>query len=99
VQCRLHRTKGAIAAITGVLARGLGARKNRVNAVNPGTVVTEDTQSAGFIGSDFDAATVAQTPLARLGQHDEIAAVAVVLASDDSRWMTGEQLFARGGLR
>jgi 3-oxoacyl-[acyl-carrier protein] reductase len=92
-------TKGAIGAITGVLARELGSRKIRVNAVNPGVVVTEGTQSGGFIGSDFEESTVAQTPLSRLGQPDDIAAIAVFLASDDSRWMTGEQLIASGGLR
>jgi 3-oxoacyl-[acyl-carrier protein] reductase len=92
-------TKGAVDAITSVLARELGPRKIRVNAVNPGMVVTEGTQSAGFIGSDFDTATVAQTPLGRLGQPDDIAGVAVFLASDDARWMTGEQLIASGGFR
>jgi 3-oxoacyl-[acyl-carrier protein] reductase len=92
-------TKGAIDAITGVLARELGPRKIRVNAVNPGMVETEGTHSAGFIGSDFDTSTVAQTPLGRVGQPDDIAAVVVFLASDESRWMTGEQLLASGGLR
>jgi 3-oxoacyl-[acyl-carrier protein] reductase len=92
-------SKGAVDAITGVLARELGPRKIRVNSVNPGMVVTEGTQSAGFIGSDFDTATVAQTPLGRLGQPGDIASVAVFLASDDARWMTGETLLAGGGLR
>jgi len=92
-------TKGAVDAITGVLARELGPRKIRVNALNPGMVETECTHRAGFIGSDFEKGTVAQTPLGRLGQPDDIAAVAVFLASDDSRWLTGEQLLAGGGLR
>jgi len=92
-------TKGAVDAITGVLARELGPRKIRVNALNPGMVETEGTHRAGFIGSDFEKGTVAQTPLGRLGQPDDIAAVAVFLASDDSRWLTGEQLLAGGGLR
>jgi 3-oxoacyl-[acyl-carrier protein] reductase len=92
-------TKGAVDAITGVLARELGARKIRVNSLNPGMVETEGTHSAGFIGSDFQTGTVAQTPLGRLGQPDDIADIAVFLASDDSRWLTGEQLLAGGGLR
>ena len=92
-------TKGAVDAITGVLARELGPRKIRVNALNPGMVETEGTHRAGFIGSDFETGTVAQTPLGRLGLPDDIAAVAVFLASDDSRWLTGEQLLAGGGLR
>lgn len=92
-------TKGAVDAITGVLARELGPRQIRVNTLNPGMVETEGTHSAGFIGSDFQKATVAQTPLGRLGQPEDIAKVAVFLASDDSQWLTGEQLLAGGGVR
>ena len=92
-------TKGAVDAITGVLSRELGARKIRVNALNPGMVETEGTHAAGFIGSDFEAGTVAQTPLGRIGQPDDIASIAVFLASDDSHWLTGEQLLAGGGVR
>ncbi|MET0307520.1 MAG: glucose 1-dehydrogenase [Sphingomonas sp.] len=92
-------TKGAVDAITTVLANELGARKIRVNAINPGIVETEGTHSAGFIGSEFESGAVAQTPLGRVGQPDDIAGVAVFLASDDSRWLTGEKLTASGGLR
>ena len=92
-------TKGAVDAITGVLSRELGPRKIRVNALNPGMVETEGTQSAGFIGSDFEKGTVAQTPLGRVGQPGDIASIAVFLASDDSAWLTGEHLLAGGGLR
>lgn len=92
-------TKGAVDAITGVLANELGAKKIRVNSINPGMVVTEGTQSAGFIGSDFERDIVARTPLGRVGQPDDIANVAVFLASDDSAWMTGELLVASGGIR
>jgi 3-oxoacyl-[acyl-carrier protein] reductase len=92
-------TKGAVDAITGVLARELGPKKIRVNALNPGMVETEGSRSAGFIGSDFEAGTVGQTPFGRVGQPGDIASVAVFLASDDSAWLTGEQLLAGGGLR
>jgi 3-oxoacyl-[acyl-carrier protein] reductase len=92
-------TKGAVDAITGVLSRELGPRQIRVNAINPGMIETEGTHTAGFVGSEFEGSTVAQTPLGRIGQPDDIAAVAVFLASDDSRWLTGEQLLAGGGLR
>jgi 3-oxoacyl-[acyl-carrier protein] reductase len=92
-------TKGAVDAITGVLSRELGARKIRVNALNPGMVETEGTHSAGFIGSDFEAGAVAQTPLGRIGQPNDIASIAVFLASDDSYWLTGEHLLAGGGVR
>jgi 3-oxoacyl-[acyl-carrier protein] reductase len=92
-------TKGAVDAITGALAAELGPRKIRVNAINPGVVETEGTQSQGIIGSDFEAAFVARTPLGRVGQPGDIADIAVFLASDDSRWLTGEKLLASGGLR
>lgn len=92
-------TKGAVDAITGVLARELGPRKIRVNGINPGMVETEGTHSAGFIESDFAAATIKETPLGRIGQPEDIASVAVFLASDDSRWVTGESILTSGGLR
>ncbi|MGZ3279999.1 MAG: glucose 1-dehydrogenase [Caulobacteraceae bacterium] len=92
-------TKGAVDSITGVLANEFGQRRIRVNAINPGIVETEGTHTAGFIGSDFEAGAVAQTPLGRTGQPDDIAGVAVFLASDDSRWLTGEKIVASGGLR
>ncbi|HEY5781452.1 MAG TPA: glucose 1-dehydrogenase [Lysobacter sp.] len=92
-------TKGAVDAITGVLSRELGPRKIRVNAINPGMVETEGTHTAGFHGTDVEAGTIAQTPLGRIGQPQDIASIAVFLASDDSNWMTGEQLLASGGLR
>ena len=92
-------TKGAVDAITGVLARELGPRKIRVNAINPGIVITEGTQSAGIAGSDMENMVVAQTPLGRVGQPKDIATVAAFLASDDAAWLTGEIVTASGGLR
>lgn len=92
-------TKGAVDSITQVLSKELGAKKIRVNAINPGIVETEGTHSAGFIGSDFQKNAVTQTPLGRIGQPDDIAPIAVFLASDDSRWLTGETIIASGGMR
>jgi 3-oxoacyl-[acyl-carrier protein] reductase len=92
-------TKGAVDAITHVLAKELGAQNIRVNSINPGVVETEGTHTAGITGSEMEAAFVAQTPLGRVGQPDDIADIAVFLASDDSRWLTGEKLVAGGGLR
>jgi 3-oxoacyl-[acyl-carrier protein] reductase len=92
-------TKGAVDAITGVLSRELAGRKIRVNSLNPGMVETEGSHTGGIIGSDFEKSTVSQTPLGRVGQPEDIASVAVFLASDDSHWLTGEQLLAGGGLR
>jgi 3-oxoacyl-[acyl-carrier protein] reductase len=92
-------TKGAVDAITGVLAKELGPKKIRVNSINPGIVETEGTVSAGFIGSDFEKGLISQTPLGRTGRPDDFGGVAVFLASDDSRWITGETLLTSGGMR
>jgi len=92
-------TKGAVDAITQVLAKELGAKNIRVNSINPGMVETEGVHAAGFIGSDFEKNAVAQTPLGRIGQPQDIATIAAFLASDDSNWLTGELVKAGGGLR
>lgn len=92
-------TKGAVDAVTGVLSEELGARKVRVNSINPGGVETEGVHTAGIIGSDFEKEMIAGTPLGRFGQPGDIAPLAVFLASDDSAWLTGEKIKASGGLR
>lgn len=92
-------TKGAVDALTHVLAKELGPKKIRVNSINPGIVETEGVRAAGVIGSDFQKQTVAQTPLGRIAQPEDIAPIAVFLASTDSGWLTGETLLASGGLR
>lgn len=92
-------TKGAIDAITGSLARELGPRNIRVNAINPGLIETEGTKTANVVGSEMEQLIISQTPLGRVGQTQDIAPLAVFLASDDARWLTGETLIASGGLR
>jgi 3-oxoacyl-[acyl-carrier protein] reductase len=92
-------TKGAVDAVTGVLARELAQKKIRVNSINPGMVETEGVHTAGFIGSDFQKQLEAQTPLGRIAQPGDIAPLAVFLASTDSGWLTGETILASGGLR
>lgn len=92
-------TKGAVDAITGVLSKELGPRKIRVNALNPGMVETEGAQAMGIIGGEFEQYALASTPLGRIGQPNDIASIAVFLASDDSYWLTGERLYAGGGAR
>jgi len=92
-------TKGALDAVTGVLAKELAPRGIRVNAILPGYTETEGTGAAGISGTDFVDQIVAQTPLARAGTPDDIAKVAVFLASDEAGWLTGEKINASGGLR
>ena len=91
-------TKGAVSTITRVLAKELGPKKIRVNSINPGGVETEGFHTLGFAGSDFEKQMIAQTPLGRLGQPQDIAPVAAFLASSDSGWITGEILQVAGGL-
>jgi 3-oxoacyl-[acyl-carrier protein] reductase len=90
-------TKGALDTITRGLAKELGARNIRVNTIAPGGVETEGTHRIGVIGSDFEKQLIAGTPLGRIGQPEDIAQVAVFLASDDSGWLTGERIAASGG--
>ncbi|MDQ0471670.1 SDR family NAD(P)-dependent oxidoreductase [Labrys wisconsinensis] len=92
-------SKGAVDAITGVLARELGPRRIRVNGLNPGVVETEGTHSAGFVGSEFEQGIVAQTPLGRVGQPEDIARAAVFLATAEAGWVSGETIIVGGGLR
>jgi len=91
-------TKGAVDAITRVLAKELGPKNIRVNAINPGGVETEGFVSLGFSGSDFEKQMIAQTPLGRLGQPEDIGPVAAFLASPDAGWITGEIVHVAGGL-
>lgn len=90
-------TKGAVDTITKALAKELGPRKIRVHAINPGVVHTEGTQSAGINDSDFEKNAVAITPLGRTGEPQDIAGPVAFLASDDSRWITGETIVVSGG--
>ncbi len=90
-------TKGALDTITGILAKELGSKKIRVNSVNPGFTATEG--NASMRGGAMEDGAIAQTPLGRMGQPDDIADAVTFFASDDARWITGEQIRVAGGLR
>jgi len=92
-------TKGAVDAVTGSLAKELGARKIRVNAVRPGLVETEGTVTSGFTEGDFHDQYIKNAPLGRIGQPQDIATAVTFLASSDSSWITGETLLVAGGYR
>lgn len=92
-------TKGAVDSISVSLSKELGARKIRVNSLNPGMVETEGVHAAGIIGSDFQKKAVEDTPLGRIGQPDDIATIAAFLASDDAYWVNGQTISAAGGAR
>jgi len=90
-------TKGAVDSITRSLAKELGPRRIRVNAINPGMVETEGVRSSGIADSEMRQQVEAQTPLGRIGQPQDIAGAAVFLASADSAWVTGQTLTISGG--
>jgi 3-oxoacyl-[acyl-carrier protein] reductase len=90
-------TKAAVDAVTKSLAKELGPRKIRVNAINPGMVETEGVHAAGLAEGDMRNMFESQSPLRRIGQPQDIAAAAVFLASNDSSWITGETLRIAGG--
>lgn len=90
-------TKGAVDTLTFALARELGPRGIRVNSILPGHTNTPGTDGnfAGELGEKL----IAGTPLGRFGEPEDIAPVAVFLASEDSHWVTGESIRASGGVR
>jgi len=91
-------TKAAVDTITRSLAKELANRRIRVNAVNPGLVLTEGTRSAGMVGSEFEKAVLRGTPLGRVGRPEDIAPLVAFLASDDDAgWITGETILVSGG--
>ncbi len=92
-------TKAAVDSVTRTLSAELGPRKIRVNAVNPGMVLTEGNASVGNAEDGFRKQVEPRTPLGRIGRVDDIAPAVVYFASDDSNWVTGETLYIAGGYR
>jgi 3-oxoacyl-[acyl-carrier protein] reductase len=92
-------TKGAVDTISASLAQELGPKKIRVNSLNPGLIETEGVHAAGVMGSDLQKDAEARTPLGRIGQPQDIATAAALLASDDSIWINGQAIHAAGGFR
>jgi 3-oxoacyl-[acyl-carrier protein] reductase len=92
-------TKGAVDSVSAALAQELGARKIRVNSLNPGMVITEGVQAAGFVGSDFEKQAVERTPLGRIGQPGDVASIAAFLVSDEAQWVNGQAIQVAGGYR
>lgn len=92
-------TKAAVDSITKSLGCELGSKNIRVNAINPGIVHTEGTQSSGIIESELRKKVEARTPLGRIGLPKDITKAALFFASDDSAWITSETLVITGGFR
>ncbi|MCR6736557.1 MAG: glucose 1-dehydrogenase [Afipia sp.] len=92
-------TKASVDAITAVLSKELAPRKIRVNAVNPGMIVTEGVKAAGFDGGEMRTWIESVTPMGRIGKVEEIASVVAFLASEGASYVTGETLHVTGGFR
>jgi 3-oxoacyl-[acyl-carrier protein] reductase len=90
-------TKGAVDTLTFALARELGSRGIRVNSILPGHTNTPATD--GNFTGELGQKILAGTPLGRFGEPEDIAPLAVFLASGDSHWVTGESIRASGGVR
>jgi 3-oxoacyl-[acyl-carrier protein] reductase len=90
-------SKAAVDAITKVLCKELGPRNIRVNSLNPGVITTEGFIAGGLADSPMQKHYVSLTPLGRMGEPDDVALPVVFLASDDSRWISGELIIVAGG--
>jgi 3-oxoacyl-[acyl-carrier protein] reductase len=92
-------TKAALDAMTVSLSKELGPKNIRINSILPGATETEGAASAGVTtGSGYEKMFIANTPLGRRGQPEDIAKAAVFLASHDAAWITGEQISVSGGM-
>ena len=92
-----NATKGAVDTITWTLSKELGPKQIRVNSINPGAVFTEG--SADLFNGPMVEVYKRMAPLGRLGMPDDIAPAAVFLASDESKWLTGQTIMISGGVR
>ena len=92
-----NASKGAIDQLTRAMALALADRGIRVNAVAPGTIATELAQKAVLGSEEAKARIMSRTPLRRLGDPAEVAAVCAFLASDAASYMTGEVVYVDGG--
>ena len=90
-------SKGGINQLTRVMALSLAPHRIRVNAVGPGTILTELAKTAVLGNREAERRILSRTPLGRLGEPDEVARVVVFLASDDAAYVTGQTIYPDGG--
>ena len=90
-------SKGAINQLTKVMSIALAPHGIRVNAIGPGTILTELAKSAVLGNREAERKILSRTPMGRLGEPDEVARVAVFLASDEASYITGQTLYPDGG--
>lgn len=90
-------SKGGVNQLTRVMAVALAPHGIRVNAIGPGTIATELARKAVLGSPAAERMILSRTPLGRLGEPDEVAKVAVFLASDDASYLTGQTVYPDGG--
>ncbi len=90
-------SKGGVNQLTRVAAIGLAQHGIRVNAIGPGTILTELAKQAVLSSPEARHTILSRTPLGRCGEPEEVASIAAFLASDDASYMTGQTLYADGG--
>jgi NAD(P)-dependent dehydrogenase (short-subunit alcohol dehydrogenase family) len=90
-------SKGGINQLTRVMALALAQHRIRVNAVGPGTILTELARTAVLGNREAERKILARTPLGRMGEPDEVARVVAFLASDDASYITGQTIYPDGG--
>lgn len=90
-------SKGGVNQLTRVAAISLAPHGVRVNAIGPGTILTELAKKAVLGSPEARHTILSRTPLGRCGEPEEVAAIAAFLASDDASYLTGQTLYADGG--
>jgi len=90
-------SKGGIAQLTKVMALSLASHGIRVNAIGPGTIATEMAKKAVLGSDEAKRKILSRTPLGRLGEPEEVAAIAAFLVSDDASYVTGQTIYPDGG--
>ena len=90
-------SKGGVNQLTRVMALSLATHGIRVNAVGPGTILTELAKTAVLGNREAERKILSRTPMGRMGEPDEIARVVTFLASDDASYVTGQTIYADGG--
>ena len=90
-------SKGGISSLTNAMALSLAPHKIRVNAIGPGTIVTEINRDNLLANKDNRRVILSRTPMQRFGEGKEVAGVAMFLASDDASYVTGQTIYVEGG--
>jgi len=90
-------SKGGLNQLTKVMAISLAQYNIRVNAIGPGTILTEMSKARVWATEESRRRILSRTPLGRPGEVSEIASVAAFLASEDASYMTGQVIYVEGG--